>query len=95
LERWNVGHENSSPGNPIFFSTLTAKILTKFRIGTEDFWSLSGCDFSNKGVLFTIVGTESTGPGIYEASHTIKNVKSGAYSNIPMLKLINILLESE
>jgi hypothetical protein len=74
---------------------MTAKILTKFRIGAEDFWSLSGCDFTNNGVLFTIVGTESTGPGIYETTHTIKNVDSGAYAYIPMPKLINILLESE
>lgn len=74
---------------------MIAKILQKQKIGTEHFWTLSGCNFSNNGVHFTITGTESTGPRIYDATHTIKNVKSGAYSYIPMPKLINILLESE
>jgi hypothetical protein len=74
---------------------MPAKILHKQRMGSESFWSLCGCDFSNNGVQFRIIGTESTGPGVYEVTHTIKNVKSGAYSYIPMPKLINILLESD
>jgi hypothetical protein len=74
---------------------MPAKILHKLKLETESFWSLRGCDFSNKGVHFSIIGSESTGPGIYEVTHTVKNVKSGAYSYIPMLKLINILLESD
>jgi hypothetical protein len=74
---------------------MPAKILHKQRMGSESFWSLCGCDFNNRGVQFRVIGSESTGPGIYDVTHTIKNVKSGAYSYIPMPKLINILLESE
>ncbi|MBK7214573.1 MAG: hypothetical protein IPH88_14985 [Bacteroidales bacterium] len=74
---------------------MPAKILHKQRMGSESFWSLCGCDFNNNGVQFRVIGSESTGPGIYDVTHTIKNVKSGTYSYIPMPKLINILLESE
>jgi len=74
---------------------MAAKILRQQRIGTDLFWFLGGCDFNNNGVQFRVIGSESTGPGIYEVTHTIKNVKSGAYSYIPMPKLINILLESD
>jgi hypothetical protein len=74
---------------------MPAKILHKQRMGSESFWSLCGCDFINSGVQFRVVGSESTGPGVYDVTHTIKNVKSGTYSYIPMPKLINILLESE
>ena len=74
---------------------MAAKILRQQRIGADLFWFLGGCDFINSGVQFRVIGSESTGPGIYDVTHTIKNVKSGTYSYIPMPKLINILLESE
>jgi len=74
---------------------MAAKILRQQRIGTDLFWFLGGFDFINSGVQFRVIGSESTGPGIYDVTHTIKNVKSGTYSYIPMPKLIKILLESE
>jgi hypothetical protein len=74
---------------------MSAKILHKIKMGTERFWCLSGCDFVNNGVLFRVIGSESTGSGAYDVTHTIKNVKTGAYSYIPMPKLITILLDSE
>jgi len=74
---------------------MPADILHKQNMGGESVWSLCGCDFSNNGVQFLITGSESTGPGVYEVTHRVKNVITGACSNIPMVKLIHILLESD
>ncbi len=71
---------------------MASKILQQKRINNNPVWCLCGTDFISKGVQFTIVGSESTGPGIYEVQHTIKNVATGIYAKILMPKLIEILL---
>ena len=56
---------------------MSAKILRQQRIGTDLFWFLGGCDFNNSGVQFRVIGSESTGPGIYDVTHTIKMLNPG------------------
>jgi hypothetical protein len=74
---------------------MTAKILHKPKFGNQLVWSLCGCDFSKDGIPFTVIGSESTGPGIYDVIHTIKNLNTGTYANIQMPKLIEILQTCE
>jgi hypothetical protein len=74
---------------------MSAKILHLTKIGKNHYYHLTGCNFSRDGVQFKIVGTESTGPGIHDVTHTIKNLNSNTYATIPMPKLIKILLECD
>jgi nitrate/nitrite transporter NarK len=74
---------------------MAAKILQQRILGNKQVWYLDGLYFVNKGVKYTITASESTGPGIYDVIHTIKNIQSGSYAQIEMKRLIQILLESE
>ena len=74
---------------------MSAKILHKPKFGNQLVWSLCGYDFSKDGIHFKVIGSESTGSGIYEVTHTIKNLKTGTYAYIPMPKLIEILQSCE
>ena len=74
---------------------MAAKILQQIKIGENLFWHLSGCNFSKGGIPFKVIGSESTGSGIYEVTHTIKNLNSGTYAYIQMPKLIEILQTCE
>lgn len=74
---------------------MAAKILKQKQIGNQVIYYLDGCDFEKNGVKFRVTGSESTGPGSQDVVHTIKNIVTGSYANIPMPKLIQILLTSE
>lgn len=54
---------------------------------------LGGTEFTYENTHFRIVGTEITGPSIYEVNHIVKNVKECKYSVIPMDRLIPILMD--
>jgi hypothetical protein len=54
---------------------------------------LEGTEFFYENAPFRVVGSEITGPSIYEVNHIVKNVKECKYSFIPMDRLINILLD--
>jgi hypothetical protein len=70
---------------------MPARILHQSKIGNSHYYHLTGCYFTKDGVQFKIVGSESTGTGIHDVTHTIKNLNSNTYANIPMPKLIKIL----
>jgi len=74
---------------------MSASILQQRTIGTEKIWYLNGLNFTNKGIEYTIIGTEKTGPGAYDTLHSVKNRASGTIGQIEMKRLIQILLESE
>jgi hypothetical protein len=74
---------------------MSAKILSPIKIGNNHYYHLTGCYFTKDSIEFKIVGTESTGPGIHDVTHTIKNLNSKTYANIPMPKLIKILLDCD
>jgi hypothetical protein len=74
---------------------MAAKILVQTRINNMLVWHLSGCGFSKDGIQFKVIGSESTGPGIYDVTHTIKNVQKATYAYINMHNLIEILQTCE
>ena len=74
---------------------MAAKILTQTRIDNMLVWHLSGCEFSKDGIQFKVIGSESTGAGIYDVTHTIKNIEKATYAYIQMPKLIEILQSCE
>ncbi|MFZ4707182.1 MAG: hypothetical protein ACOYMF_14350 [Bacteroidales bacterium] len=74
---------------------MPALILQSCVLGSRQVWYLSGLDFIHKGIRYTITATESTGPEIYDVSHTVKNISSRSYSQIQMKRLIQILLDSD
>jgi len=74
---------------------MAAKILSKSRLGETYVWTLKGTFFTSLGVQFQIVGTESTGPGVYDCIHTVKNTESLKYKTIEMRRLIGILSQCD
>lgn len=74
---------------------MPAKILQKRNFNGKQIWFLSGRFFTHTGVKFEIVGSEITGPDIYDVKHTVKNTITGAYASILMSSLLPILMECE
>ena len=74
---------------------MPAKILEQRNLNGKQTWCLSGRFFTRTGVRFEIVGSEITGPGIYEVKHTVKNTISGSYARIMMTSLIPTLMECD
>ena len=74
---------------------MAAEILHQVKLGNKYYWALKGRNFRNKGVSFSIVGSNISGPAVYDVVHTVKNDQTGAYADITMTKLIQILQASE
>jgi hypothetical protein len=74
---------------------MAASILQQKRIGNTQVYYLAGCHFSKNGSKFQVIGSESTGPAMYDVVHTINNLLTGTYAYIAMPKLIQILQDSE
>lgn len=74
---------------------MAAHILQSRILGSRQVWYLTGLDFIHKGIRYTITGTESTGPEIYDCLHSVKNTQTGSYAQIQMKRLIQILLDSD
>lgn len=37
---------------------------------------------------YEVIGTEVTGPGVYDCIHTLKNLQTGAYTDVKMTDLL-------
>lgn len=72
---------------------MASQILQSRKLNGLRVYYLSGTDFTYNHTQFSIVGSETTGPSIYEVDHIVKNVKECKYSIIPMDRLINILID--
>jgi len=74
---------------------MAAKILLQTKLNGIKVFYLGGTEFTYENTPFSIVGSEITGPSIYEVDHIVKNVREGKYSRIPMDRLINLLMDEK
>ena len=70
---------------------MPAGILHQKKLNGNLIWTLSGRFFRHSNVRFEIIGSSSTGPGVYDVMHTVKNIDKGAYADVMMSKLVEIL----
>lgn len=71
---------------------MASPILKKRNLNGEQVFYLDGLNFTYDNTGFSIVGSETTGPGIYDVNHIIRNNRDHKYKSVPMDRLIPLLL---
>jgi len=70
---------------------MASPILRQRNLNGIKVYYLEGTEFTFENTKFSIVGSELTGPSIYDVNHIVKNGKECKYACIPMDRLIHIL----
>lgn len=71
---------------------MASPILKKRKLNGNQVFYLDGLHFTYDNTEFSIVGSEITGPGIYDVDHIIRNNRDHKYKAVPMDRLIPLLL---